>query len=77
MGALICFNNQRRHGRHAGLSDVASEEKRPLRDRSGFPNDFSALIYIKAKSQKTAYLHCTERAEPALKLPCALLTKKR
>ena len=50
----------------------------PLRDRGErlvFPNYFSALIYIKAKPQKTARLHCTERGNQALKTPCTLLTK--
>jgi len=40
-----------------------------------FPNYFSALIYIKAKPQKTARLHCTERGNQALKTPCTLLNK--
>ena len=33
----------------------------------------TSLIYINARSQKIACLHCTERADRALKLRCALL----
>ena len=62
---------------HGGVTlDAAGRGEIIRMSRPVFPNYFLALIYIKAKSQKTTCLHCTERADAALKLLCALLTNK-
>ncbi len=53
---------------------VVTEGVAKVSEVSDFPNCFSALIDINAKSQKIACLNCTERDNRALKLLCALLT---